>query len=72
MADQPGFIHLRVHTEYSLVDGVVFVVHAGKTSQSLAKNATQQLKHANAPILGVILNKANVKNSEFHRYYQSY
>ena len=25
MADQPGFIHLRVHTEYSLVDGVVRV-----------------------------------------------
>ena len=25
MATQPGFIHLRVHTEYSLVDGVVRV-----------------------------------------------
>ncbi|MFV2004475.1 MAG: DNA polymerase III subunit alpha [Gammaproteobacteria bacterium] len=25
MTDQPGFIHLRVHTEYSLVDGVVRV-----------------------------------------------
>ena len=23
VTDQPGFIHLRVHTEYSLVDGVV-------------------------------------------------
>jgi len=25
VTNQPGFIHLRVHTEYSLVDGVVRV-----------------------------------------------
>ncbi|MFC1830820.1 polysaccharide biosynthesis tyrosine autokinase [Thermodesulfobacteriota bacterium] len=54
------------------VDGVVFVVQVGTTSHVLTKKACQQLENANAPILGVILNKANVKNSQYYKYYQSY
>jgi Mrp family chromosome partitioning ATPase len=56
----------------SLVDGVVFVVQFGATNRSLAKDAIQQFKKAKANLLGVVLNKADMTNSSYYKYYQSY
>lgn len=55
------------------VDGVVFIVQVGATSRSLVKDATNQLHNAQANILGVLLNQADMsKGSYYNKYYQSY
>lgn len=57
-----------------LTDGVVFVVQVGGTSKSIAKDATSQLQNSKANILGVLLNKADLKKDSYYKYkyYQSY
>ncbi len=41
----------------SLVDGVVFVVYAGRTRREVVRSAKEQLQMAQANILGVVLNR---------------
>ena len=56
-------------TLVSIVDGVVLVVHPGKTRASVAKQTVEQLKLAQARILGVVLNPLDLKNSRYaYRY----
>ncbi|BHH84228.1 polysaccharide biosynthesis tyrosine autokinase [Desulforhopalus sp. 52FAK] len=54
------------------VDGVILVVEAGKTDKKIVKDATSQLKNANANILGVLLNRADMTKGSYYKYYQSY
>ncbi|MBI4491435.1 MAG: CpsD/CapB family tyrosine-protein kinase [Chloroflexi bacterium] len=54
----------------SRVDGVLWVVSAGKTRRDLARRARAQLEKVNARILGVVLNNVRVDKS-LYRYYQS-
>lgn len=56
----------------SQVDGVVMVVKVGETDRKLAADAVQQLRHAKANILGVLLNQADVSKGSYYKYYQSY
>jgi capsular exopolysaccharide synthesis family protein len=52
----------------SVVDGVILVVHGGKSSRELVRRSRQVLEEAGARILGVVLN--NVKwHSEGYAYY---
>lgn len=52
----------------SKVDGVMLVIHAGRTRRELAKRAKALLDKVNANLLGVVLN--NVKyDASLHRYY---
>lgn len=52
----------------TMVDGVVLVVHGGKSSRAVVRRAKQQLLDVGAHIFGVVLN--NVK-METHDYYYS-
>ncbi len=54
------------------VDGVVFVVKVGEIARTLVKDATHQLQNAQANILGVILNQADMSKGSYYKYYESY
>lgn len=55
----------------SLVDGVVLVVHGGKTARSIVRRTRQILQDTGARIFGVVLNNVNVSAHDYY-YYQSY
>jgi polysaccharide biosynthesis transport protein len=61
MADAP------VLSQYS--DGSILVVKAGVTRPEEAKKATETLKAAGAPIIGVVLNGIDRKKSKYYYYY---
>ena len=56
----------------SVVDGVLLVVHSGKSSRQVVKRARQFLQEVGAKIFGVVLNNANLRAQDDYYYYQSY
>jgi polysaccharide biosynthesis transport protein len=56
----------------SLVDGVILVVHSGKSSRQVVKRSRQLLTDVRAKILGVVLNNVNLNSQDNYYYYQSY
>lgn len=52
----------------SYSDGVVFVVESNRADSKIVKNAKERLDQINANILGVIVNKLDVKSSEYGYY----
>ena len=54
----------------STVDGVILVVHGGRSSRELVRGARKLLQTAGARVLGVVLN--NVKSREMDYYYDNY
>ncbi|HEX8491225.1 MAG TPA: polysaccharide biosynthesis tyrosine autokinase [Pyrinomonadaceae bacterium] len=54
----------------TLVDGVMLVVHGGKSSRAVVRRAKQQLLDVGAHIFGVVLN--NVKLESHNYYYGGY
>ncbi len=56
----------------SMVDGVILVVHSGKSSRQVVKRARQLLQDVGAKILGVVLNNVNLRSQDNYHYYQTY
>ncbi len=56
----------------SLVDGVLLVVHGGKTSRQVVKRTRQMLQEIGAKIIGVVLNKADVRSNDYYYYHYNY
>jgi len=56
----------------SMVDGVILVVHSGKSSRQVVRRARQLLQDVGARILGVVLNNVNLRSQDNYHYYQSY
>lgn len=56
----------------SLVDGVILVVHGGKTSRQVVKRTRQMLLEIGAKIIGVVLNKADVRSDSYYYYHYNY
>ena len=56
----------------SMVDGVILVVHAGKSSRQVVKRSRQLLQDIGAKIFGVVLNNVNLRSQDNYYYYQSY
>jgi len=56
----------------SLVDGVILVVHGGKTSRQVVKRTRQMLQEIGAKIIGVVLNKADVRSGDYYFYNYDY
>jgi capsular exopolysaccharide synthesis family protein len=56
----------------SLVDGVILVVHGGKTSRQVVKRSRQTLNEIGAKIIGVLLNRAEVRASDYYYYHFDY
>ena len=55
-----------------LVDGVLFVVHSGKTSQDLAKDALKRLAGAAIRPIGVVLQQVDFKRVQSYKYRYAY
>jgi succinoglycan biosynthesis transport protein ExoP len=53
----------------SIVDGVLLVVQGGKTSKQVVKRTRQMLLDIGAKIIGVVLNKVNVRSQEYYNYH---
>lgn len=53
-------------------DGSVLVLSANTISRRFARKVADQLKMAKCPVLGVILNKVDMKNSTYGKYYGKY
>lgn len=54
--------------------GSVLVVRSGSTPRKLVENSAQLLRRTESPLLGVVLNRADVgsrSNAYYHRYYGS-
>jgi capsular exopolysaccharide synthesis family protein len=50
------------------VDGVVLVVHGGKTPRETLQRAKDVLAQVNAKILGVVINRVDIRKSEYKGY----
>jgi len=55
----------------SLVDGVILVVHSGKSSRQVVRRSRQLLQDIGAKVFGVVLNNVNLRSHDNY-YYQSY
>ena len=51
------------------VDGVVLILNAGMVTRDAAKKAKALLEKEKAKILGVVLNKVDIKREDYYRYY---
>jgi len=56
----------------SMVDGVILVVHSGKSSRQVVRRSRQLLQDIGAKIFGVVLNNVNLRSQDNSYYYQSY
>jgi capsular exopolysaccharide synthesis family protein len=54
----------------TMVDGVVLVVHSGRSSRAVVRRAKQQLLDVGAHIFGVVLNNVKMETQEY--YYSGY
>lgn len=55
-------------------DGSILVIRSGCTRRKVVEHSVQMLNRAESPLLGVVLNRADVKgrsNAYYHRYYHS-
>jgi capsular exopolysaccharide synthesis family protein len=62
----------------TMVDGVVLIVHGGKSSRAVVRRARQQLLDVGANIFGVVLNNVKLESQQdyyyagYYGYYSSY
>jgi Mrp family chromosome partitioning ATPase len=59
----------------TMVDGVVLVVHGGRTSRSAVQRACYELSAVGGRIFGVVLNNVNMKRegyADYQYYYYGY
>ena len=56
----------------SMVDGVILVVNAGRSSRQVVKRSRQLLQEIGAKVFGVVLNNVNLNAKDNYYYYQSY
>jgi polysaccharide biosynthesis transport protein len=55
----------------SMVDGVLLVVHGGKSSRHIVRRSRQLLQDVGAKIFGVVLNNVSLQSHDYY-YYQRY
>lgn len=55
----------------AMVDGVLLVVHGGKSSRNIVRRTRQTLRDVGAKILGVVLNNVNLRADDYY-YYRRY
>lgn len=58
----------------TLVDGVMLVVHGGRSSRAVVRRAKQQLLDVGAHIFGIVLNNVKLESQDYYYagYYSSY
>ncbi|HEV3470437.1 MAG TPA: polysaccharide biosynthesis tyrosine autokinase [Pyrinomonadaceae bacterium] len=55
----------------TMVDGVMLVVHGGRSSRTVVRRAKQQLQDVGAHIFGVVLNNVKLEGNDYY-YYSGY
>ena len=55
----------------TMVDGVILVVHGGKSSRHVVRRSRQLLQDVGAKIFGVVLNNVSLQSHDYY-YYQRY
>ncbi len=56
----------------SMVDGVLLVVHGGKSSRDVVRRSRQLLLDVGAKIVGVVLNNVSATSHDYYYYHQRY
>jgi capsular exopolysaccharide synthesis family protein len=56
----------------SMVDGVLLVVHSGKSARETTQRSRKVLQEVGAKILGVVLNNAELPSQEYYAYQRYY
>lgn len=56
----------------TMVDGVLLVVHGGKTSRHVVRRSRQLLTDVGAKIFGVVLNNVDARSQDYYYYKQQY
>ena len=56
----------------AIVDGVLLVVQGGKTSRQVVKRTRQMLHEIGAKVIGVVLNKIDLRSQDYYYYHQDY
>jgi capsular exopolysaccharide synthesis family protein len=54
------------------VEGVILVVHGGKSTREMVTHARQELTNVGAKIFGVVLNNVNLADNDYQYYYHRY
>jgi capsular exopolysaccharide synthesis family protein len=78
LIDSPPLINVTDPVILStLVDGVILVVHGGKSTRDVVRRARQELSTVGAKIFGVVLNNVDLRaegydNYYYYRYYSDY
>jgi Mrp family chromosome partitioning ATPase len=52
-----------------MVDGVILVVHGGKSTRDIVRRARQELATVGAKIFGVVLNNVDLRHDGYNDYY---
>ena len=52
----------------SMSDGAVLVVRCGETSKALVRQSLQQLDRVGCPVLGTVLNRAEIRSGAYKKY----
>jgi len=55
-----------------MVDGVLLVVHGGKSSRHIVKRSRQLLQDVGAKIFGVVLNNVSLQSHDYYYYQRHY
>ncbi|HVQ36402.1 MAG TPA: polysaccharide biosynthesis tyrosine autokinase [Pyrinomonadaceae bacterium] len=55
----------------TLVDGVILVVHGGKSTRDVLRRSRQELSNVGAKIFGVVLNNMDMRENDYYYYYRS-
>ena len=56
----------------TMVDGVVLVVRGDETKRHIVKEAVSQLGNGSGKILGVVLNRVDIRRADYKDYYKYY
>ena len=56
----------------TMVDGVLLVVHGGKSSRKIVKRSRQLLSDVGAKIFGVVLNNVALQTQDYYYYHRYY
>src|SRR5207248_9630048 len=56
----------------TMVDGVVLVVHGGRSSRAVVRRAKQQLLDVGAHLFGIVLNNVKLESTDYYYSYGYY
>jgi capsular exopolysaccharide synthesis family protein len=70
LIDSPPLINVTDPVILSrMVDGVIMVVHGGKSTRHVVRRARHELESVGAKIFGVVLNNVNLRQEGYDDYY---